>query len=484
MEQILPMLERQLRHFRRDGLALAARHPRLAGQLGAGGGAADAHVDRLVQGVASVHARAGLALQRAAWQTDEHLLQCHFPQQLRIFPACRIGPGPDAAPLAIVAARLCRGCDSGSALIELDIECSGALPGGAVDLHIDGDAAFSAALRTALLGGAASLDAGIRFNGGEWQRLAEWPFAPCGLEPGEALLPRPAGEHAGLALLRELLVCPERFNLVRLKFPLPCGGRQTATLRLPLAAGRGSDAALRLLAGLEASRLRVGWTASAMLFPTAAAPVRLDGRQAEYLVSVPPELEIFSIDRVSVGGERAEGWVARQAPGAPAGHEWRIAMGRRWPDGAVVSIDTSCAQRASVLARPGRGPACRWQLNSLLALELLPASAQALRELMATQAIHPSPAAHAMIGAVQSLEARSVLLQPARAAPLAGTELRLHIDEAPFAGCGLLLFAQVMERFFGECAHLNTFTRLVLVSARTGEELIRCKARNGATLLE
>lgn len=475
MEQILPGLERQLRHFRRDAATLAAHHPHLAGALAVSGGAPDPHVDRMVQGVAALHARSVLALQRASWQRDEHLLQRCYPQQLRLFPACRVGPDLRPVPVAVAAARLCRD----AAAIELDLTCTAPWPADGVALYIDGDAGFNAALRTALLAGA---DASLRPHGGEWRKLSQWPFAPCGLEPGEALLPRPPGEHAGLALLREFFVLPERFNLIRLALAGVGDGQAAMTLRLPLA--KGSEPALRLLAGLDASRLRAGWMASALLAPIAAAPIRLDGRQAEYLVSVPPEQEIFSIDSVCVGAEHAEGWVARHVPGAPPGHEWRLAMGRHWPVGAVASINTICARRSSVLARPARGAACRWQLNSLLALDFLPASAEALREILATQAMSATPGALAMIGAVQAVHAHSVLLQVGRSAPLAGTELRLHIDPAPFAGCGLLLFAQVMDRFFGECAHLNTFTRLVLVSARTGEELMRCKARNGATLLE
>jgi type VI secretion system protein ImpG len=103
---------------------------------------------------------------------------------------------------------------------------------------------------------------------------------------------------------------------------------------------------------------------------------------------------------------------------------------------------------------------------------------------MATQAIDNSPAKQALIGAVRALDAKSAMLRPGRAAPLLGTEIRLQVDETAFAGSGLLLFAQVMDRFFGECAHMNSFTRLVLASANSGEELMRCKARNAGTLLE
>jgi type VI protein secretion system component VasA len=237
---------------------------------------------------------------------------------------------------------------------------------------------------------------------------------------------------------------------------------------------------------LADSHLRTGWRARACLQPAAAAPVRIDGRQNEYLLSVPPELEIFSIDRVHAGGAEDLGWAARRVEGAPDGHEWRIAFRGHHAGSpcAVASIDVTCCERGKVLARPARGAGCRWQFNSLLALGHMPLDARALREVMATQAIDSSAASQAIIEAVRKLDAQAAMLRPGRAAPLAGTDIRLHVDEVAFAGGGLLLFGQVMDRFFGECAHMNTFTRLVLVSADTGEELMRCKARNCGTVLE
>jgi len=449
MERILPALEGQLRRFRRSAAWLAVQHPRLAGQLGPSDGAVDAHVDRLVEGVAVLHARSELALQRGRIQQDEHLLELHYPEQLRPFPACWIGP---AAPVcaSVHGARYLPGA---RAAIELDIDFG--VPGDQpLDIYIDGDPAFCATLRSAL--------------------LADGLFAPTGLEPEQALLPRPPGSHAGLALLREFFTFPARFNVLRLERSR-FSAIQRCTVRLPA-----PDT--RLLEALGPSHLRVGWTAQACLQRIAAAPILLNGRQSEYLMSIPPELEVFSIDRVFLDGAACDGSSVRRVEDGPPGHEWRIAL--RGADGAVASVELTCCRRDSVLARPARGPACRWQLNSLLALEQLPLDACALRELMATQAIGNSPAAQAIIGAVHRLEARPALLRRGCAVPMMGSELHLQVDENAFAGCGLLLFAQVMDRFFGECAQMNTFTRLVLASANTGEELIRCKARNAGTLLE
>jgi type VI secretion system protein ImpG len=451
MEQILPALESQLRRFRRGAAWLSAAHPQLGRRLGLQTAAPDAHVDRLVQGVAILHARTALALQRARMQQDEHLLQLHFPEQLRPFPACAVVPTRGAADgAAIRGARYCPGPE---AAIELDVEPR--VPGASLStsIYIDGDAAFSAALRSALLGEGRSGGASVRWEGtSEVQSLPGWPVEPTGLEPEEALLPRPPGAHAGLALLREYFTFPARFNVLRLELP---AGTGRCTVRLP-APGFHAPAA-RLLETLLGGHLRAGWAAQAGLRRIAAAPVLLDRRQSEYLLSVPPEMEIFAIDRVRVDGVACHDWVVRHVEGAPAGYEWRIAFAGQ--SGAVASIEVTCCQRSAVLGRPARGSGCRWRLNSLLALEQSPPDACALRELMATQAVHNSPAAQAIIGAVSALDARRVLLDDGRAAPLQGTELRLEVDEAAFAGSGLLLFAQVMDRFFGECAHLNTFTR-------------------------
>jgi type VI secretion system protein ImpG len=503
MEQILPALEGRLRQFRREAARLAAQQPRLAGQLAPSNMPPDVHVDRLLQGVAVLQARTALALERARCQQDEHQLERLFPEQLRPFPACSIGPAPGlAGSLAITGARFCSGPE---AAIELDLDLGSAKSNAnaaatSIDLYIDGDAAFSAALRSALLDpgqcdrDAASATPAAPADGGS-RTLRAWPFSPAGLDLAEALLPRRPGAHAGLALLREFFTFPARFNLVRLDLSGLRGARRW-TLRLP---ARASGSAAVLLQGLHAAHLRAGWQARADLRRTAAAPIALDGRHSEYPLSVQPELEIFSIDRVRVcdagrvwelpaiapGAER-QGWAARRVASAPAGHEWRIAFrgAIAWQSGATASIDLTCYRRDAVLGRAARGAGCRWQLNSLLALEQLPQDAGALREVMASQAIDGSPSALAIIGAVQKLDVRTALLRSNGAAPLVGSELRLEVDDAAFAGCGLLLFAQVMDRFFGECAHLNTFSRLVLLSARTGKELIRCKARNAGTLLE
>jgi type VI secretion system protein ImpG len=60
-----------------------------------------------------------------------------------------------------------------------------------------------------------------------------------------------------------------------------------------------------------------------------------------------------------------------------------------------------------------------------------------------------------------------------------GTEIRLSVDEQHFVGSGLQLFAQVLDRFFGLYVHLNSFTQLKVLSARTKAVLVECPRRSG-----
>jgi type VI secretion system protein ImpG len=50
-----------------------------------------------------------------------------------------------------------------------------------------------------------------------------------------------------------------------------------------------------------------------------------------------------------------------------------------------------------------------------------------------------------------------------------GLEIRITVDEAPFAGASAFLLGTVLEQVFARLASMNTFTELVLVSERRGE---------------
>lgn len=64
-----------------------------------------------------------------------------------------------------------------------------------------------------------------------------------------------------------------------------------------------------------------------------------------------------------------------------------------------------------------------------------------------------------------------------------GTEVRLTVDEESYVGTGLSLFIAVLDRFFGLYVHVNSFSKLTVVSARTQQPLFECPPRNGAMAL-
>lgn len=64
-----------------------------------------------------------------------------------------------------------------------------------------------------------------------------------------------------------------------------------------------------------------------------------------------------------------------------------------------------------------------------------------------------------------------------------GTEIKLVVDEEAFVGIGLGLFTAVLDRFFALYAHINSFTRLMVISSRTQQTLYSCPPRNGELTL-
>jgi type VI secretion system protein ImpG len=58
-------------------------------------------------------------------------------------------------------------------------------------------------------------------------------------------------------------------------------------------------------------------------------------------------------------------------------------------------------------------------------------------------------------------------------------EIELTVDEQAFVGIGLSLFVAVLDRFFALYFHDNSFTQLVVVSAKSSEILKKCPPRSG-----
>jgi type VI secretion system protein ImpG len=150
---------------------------------------------------------------------------------------------------------------------------------------------------------------------------------------------------------------------------------------------------------------------------------------------------------------------------------------------AVEAISFLRKPTPSYRFEQGRG--AHWRLISHLSLNHLSLSAggiAALREMLALYDLPRSPASQRQIGGVLAVEHRpATAWLPGNpfACMVRGIEVRLTIDEEAFVGSGIDAFAHVIERFLGLYVHANSFTQLVIVSNKTGGELLRCTPRSG-----
>jgi type VI secretion system protein ImpG len=132
-----------------------------------------------------------------------------------------------------------------------------------------------------------------------------------------------------------------------------------------------------------------------------------------------------------------------------------------------------------------RERSAHWRLISHLTLNhlsLTRGGADALREMLALYDLPRSPSSQRQVGGILAVDQQpttSWLAGNPFACLVRGVEVRLTIDEEAFVGSGIHAFAQVLERFLALYVHANSFTQLVLVSNKTGEEILRCPPRSG-----
>lgn len=171
----------------------------------------------------------------------------------------------------------------------------------------------------------------------------------------------------------------------------------------------------------------------------------------------------------------------------------QLAWGQRGGDlfmegGARVGAITFL-RKPTLSQRFEQGGGAHWRLISHLSLNHLSLSGdgvEAFREMLAMYDLPRSPASQRQIGGIEAIayKASNAWLPGNPFASLVrGMEVRLTIDEEAFVGSGIHAFAHVIERFLGLYVHANSFTQLVVVSSKTGEELFKCKPRSGDSSL-
>ncbi|ACR27592.1 type VI secretion system baseplate subunit TssF [Burkholderia glumae] len=173
----------------------------------------------------------------------------------------------------------------------------------------------------------------------------------------------------------------------------------------------------------------------------------------------------------------------------PAGLATGLAGGDLFADGGADFGDITMLRRPTASVRFARGRAAHWRLISHLALNhvsLVADGLAPLKELLTLYDLRRSAVSMRHIDGLVAIEQRgSVQWLPGKpfATFVRGIEIRLTIDEEHFVGTSLAAFARMLDVFFGLYVHLNSFVQLIVVSKRTGEEIMRCQPRSGESIL-
>jgi type VI secretion system protein ImpG len=136
-----------------------------------------------------------------------------------------------------------------------------------------------------------------------------------------------------------------------------------------------------------------------------------------------------------------------------------------------------------------RGHSAHWRLISHLSLNhlsLADGGLDAFREMLALYDLPRSPSSQRQISGIAAIDQKAAsawLPGNPFACLVRGVEVRLTIDEEAFVGSGIHAFAHIIERFLALYVHANSFTQLVVVSNKTGEELFKCTPRSGDSSL-
>lgn len=160
-------------------------------------------------------------------------------------------------------------------------------------------------------------------------------------------------------------------------------------------------------------------------------------------------------------------------------------------DGGLTPLQAPTSYDVRFLRKPSRtyrrtsNSGLHWRLISHLAANhdgLCQDGPAAFREMLALYDLPQSPISHRQIAGIAGLQSEETvtwLRNKYGASLVHGTEVRMTLDEEAFVGGGLLLFVEVIDQFLGLYVQVNSFIELVVLSDKSGKELIRCKPRTG-----
>ena len=154
-------------------------------------------------------------------------------------------------------------------------------------------------------------------------------------------------------------------------------------------------------------------------------------------------------------------------------------------EGGSTVRSISFLRKPSPTYRFERGQGAHWRLISHLSLNhlsLAGAGLDAFREMLTLYDLPRSAISQRQISGISAIAHKAVnawLPGNPFACLVRGIEVGLTLEEEAFVGSGIHAFAHLVEHFLGLYVHANSFTQLVVVGKKSGEELLRCKPRSG-----
>ena len=169
----------------------------------------------------------------------------------------------------------------------------------------------------------------------------------------------------------------------------------------------------------------------------------------------------------------------------PSQLSYGLSGGDLFLEGGSVVRTIKFMRKPSEPYRFQRGHGAHWRLISQFSLNhlsLCQAGLDAFRETLALYDLPRSATSRRQLGGIVGMNSKpTTAWLPGNpfACLVRGVEVQITIDEESFVGSGIYGFASLIEHFLGLYAHANSFIQLVVLSKRTGEELLRCKPKSG-----
>ncbi|KIC47858.1 type VI secretion system baseplate subunit TssF [Tateyamaria sp. ANG-S1] len=431
---------------------------------------------------------------------------------------------------------------SAAACLRLTIETTGkvALNDMGLDrlrLFLSGPTAQAQGLARLLLQSTVGVALAAHASDPDARRLPASSVTPVGFDADTALTPWPKGSFAGYRSLAEFAALSEKF----LFFDIDLGPlRETDRLDVYLYFDSSPD---DTLARVGVGSVTLHATPAVNLFPARAEPIALDGSRTAYPLAAdarrPETRAVHSVTRVTIAGsdgktqvapplfhrltDRREGevyWQLRRHTSRKEDGTGRTTLAfldRRGVDTAsdagTAGVDIlatngmlprklpfgggqprlalsapidhvagiACLRAPTAPRRPAADDDRAWQLMSHLSLNhlsLQSGGAATLREILRLYDPGDGPEMTQMIDAIDRVETETGLARMS-GMNVTGTDITLTLDDGRISSGQAVVFASVLDRFFGCYTTINTFTRLSVRMKNRLDVLARFPARSG-----